>query len=183
MLLRGLPSRSLVVLLVMSLTMAAAGANPIDEIAIVKGSDNRYFDEAITTLARQVQPLARIRAVQQANLACVCSSQPEHCLFVAFGPGAVAVVKQFAAHAALLSYSPAHARSDAPASIYSSPIDIGRHPALIVKQHFDHAGGTYPANQSTRFYSFTSNSRISQALALKLADEAKLRAWLALFKP
>ncbi|MCG6890155.1 MAG: hypothetical protein LJE92_11260 [Gammaproteobacteria bacterium] len=183
MLLRGLPSRWLLVLLVMLLTMAAAGANPIVENASVRGSDNRYFDDAIATPVPQVQPLAHIRAVQQAHRACAFSSQPEHSLFVAFGPGAVAAVKQLVAHAPLLSYSTADARSDGPASIYSSAIDIGGYPVLIVKQHFEHAGGIYPAEESTRFYSFTSNSRIFRTLAIKLPEEAKLRACLDLFTP
>ena len=36
----------------------------------------------------------------------------------------------------VVSYSPAHVRSGAVASIYSSPVDIGRHLALLINQGF-----------------------------------------------
>ncbi len=292
--------RWLVVLLVISLAPTAASANLIDEIVIVKGSDNAYFDETITTLTQHVEHAARIRVVQPANLAREFSSRPKHSqkrsLFVALGPTAVAAVKQFDAEAPLISayitleqyrrlaigdqfavlldqpmqrylkfcklllnaasigvisdqaiqtdtppgtnpglrlnqyrvdpankllpvlrkllqandallilpresiynrdslkgvlltsyrnrkpaisYSPAHVRSGALASIYSSPIDIGRHLALIVKQHLRRPGATEPGYEFARFYSITSNNRIAQALAIELPDESELRAQL-----
>jgi putative ABC transport system substrate-binding protein len=305
MLIRTLPLRGLVLLLTLSLTPAMTRANLIDEIVIIKGSDNAYFDETITTLARHVEHFARIRVVQQADLAREFSDHPEHSLFIAFGPSAVAAVKQFDQRVPLISayltheqyrelaiddqfavlldqpmkryltfcklllnadsigvisdrgidtntpsitpsdtnpgltvnqyrvdptnkllpvlrellqendallmlprqsiynqdslkgvlltsyrnrkpaisYSPAHVRSGALASIYSSPIDIGRHLALIVKQRLMHPGSAAPAYEFARYYSITSNRRIAQALAIKLPDEGDLRAQLDRIQP
>ncbi len=302
MLIRALPLRALV-LLAMSLTPAMSRANLIDEIVIIKGSDNAYFDETIATLARHVEQVVRIRVVQQANLALEFSNHPDHSLFIAFGPSAVAAVKQFDQRAALISayltyeqyrelaiddqfavlldqpmqrylvfcklllnaasigvisdqpidtdtdspsdtspglvvnqyrvdpankllpvlrellqandallmlprqsiynqdslkgvlltsyrnrkpaisYSPAHVRSGALASIYSSPIDIGRHLALIVKQRLMQPGSAAPAYEFARYYSITSNRRIAQALAIELPDESDLRAQLDRIQP
>ena len=301
MLTRTLPLRGLVLLLAMSLTPAMSRANLIDEIVIIKGSDNAYFDETIATLTRHVEQVTRIRVVQQANLAREFSDHPEHSLFIAFGPGAVAAVKQYDQHAPLISayltheqyrelaiddqfavlldqpmqrylafcklllnaesigvisdrgidsdtpsdtspgltvnqyrvdpankllpvlrellqandallmlprqsiynqdslkgvlltsyrnrkpaisYSPAHVRSGALASIFSSPIDIGRHLALIVKQRLMQPGSAAPAYEFARYYSITSNRRIAQALAIELPDEGDLRAQLDRIKP
>jgi hypothetical protein len=61
MLIRALSLPWLVVLLTMSLTPIMASANLIEEIVIVKDSDNTYFDKTITTLARQVKHIARIQ--------------------------------------------------------------------------------------------------------------------------
>jgi ABC-type uncharacterized transport system substrate-binding protein len=285
----------------MSLTPAMSRANLIDEIVIIKGSDNAYFDETIATLARHVEQVVRIRVVQQANLALEFSNHPDHSLFIAFGPSAVAAVKQFDQRAPLISayltheqyrelaiddqfavlldqpmqrylafcklllnaesigvisdqpidtdsssdtspgltvnqyrvdpankllpvlrellqandallmlprqsiynqdslkgvlltsyrnrkpaisYSPAHVRSGAVASIYSSPIDIGRHLALIVKQRLMQPGSAAPAYEFARYYSITSNRRIAQALAIELPDESDLRAQLDRIQP
>jgi ABC-type uncharacterized transport system substrate-binding protein len=82
-----------------------------------------------------------------------------------------------------ISYSPAHVRSGALASIYSSPIDIGRHLALIVKQRLMHADSAVPAYEFARYYSITSNRRIAQALAIELPDESDLRAQLDRIQP
>jgi ABC-type uncharacterized transport system substrate-binding protein len=82
-----------------------------------------------------------------------------------------------------ISYSPAHVRSGALASIYSSPIDIGRHLALIVKQRLKHADSAAPAYEFARYYSITSNRRIAQALAIELPDESDLRAQLDRIQP
>ena len=301
MLIRALSLRALVVLLAMLLTPAMSRANLIDEIVIIKGSDNAYFDETIATLARHVEQIVRIRVVQQANLALEFNNHPDHSLFIAFGPSAVAAVKQFDQRAPLISayltheqyrelaiddqfavlldqpmqrylafcklllnaasigvisdhgidtdspsdtslglvvnqyrvdpankllpvlrellrandallmlprqsiynqdslkgvlltsyrkrkpaisYSPAHVRSGALASIYSSPIDIGRHLALIVKQRLMQPGGVAPAYEFARYYSITSNRRIAQALAIKLPDESDLRAQLDRIQP
>jgi putative ABC transport system substrate-binding protein len=300
-LIRTVPLLGLVLLLAMSLTPAMTHANQIDEIIIIKGSDNSYFDETIATLARHVEHVARVRVVQQANLAREFSDHPEHSMFIAFGPGAVAAVKQFDQRAPLISayltyeqyrelaidnqfavlldqpmkrylafcklllnaesigvisdqptdtdtpsdtsssltvnhyrvdpankllpvlrellqandallmlprqsiynqdslkavlltsyrkrkpaisYSPAHVRSGALASIYSSPIDIGRHLALIVKQRLKHPGSATPAYEFARYYSITSNRRIAEALAIELPDESDLRAQLDRIQP
>ena len=286
--------RWLVALLALSLTSAVASADLIDEIIIVKGSDNAFFDETIATLAQHVEQAARIRVVRHTNLAREFSRHPEHSLFIAFGPTAVAAVRQFDADAPLISayltleqyrqlaiddqfavlldqpmqrylafcklllnatsigvildkkmatpaateaglvvnqyrvdpankllpvlrellqsndallmlprqsiynhnslkgvfltsfrnrkpaisYSPAHVRSGALASIYSSPIDIGRHLALIVKQHLRQPDDNDSAYEFARFYSITSNSRIARALAIELPRESELRTQL-----
>ena len=301
MLFRTLPVRWLVTLMIMSLPTAAGSANLIEEILIVKNSDNAYCDETITTLVGQVEHIARIRVVQQANLARDFRGHPERSLFIAFGPTAVAASKQFDEQAPLISayytceqyrqlaiddqfavlldqplrrylafcklllngaasgvilpqeidsnrlpgtspgqtlnqyrvdpankllpvlrkllrendallmlpgqsiynrdslkgalltsyrkrkpaisYSPAHVRSGALASIYSPPIDIGRHLALIVKQRLKQPGNADPAYEFARFYSISSNSRIARALAIELPDEGELRAQLDRIQP
>jgi len=303
MLFRTLPLCWLVTLLIMSLTPAAslASTNLIEEIIIVKSSDNAYFDETITTLVGQVEHVARIRVVQQADLTGEFNSHPERSLFIAFGPTAVVAIKQINERAPLISayltleqyrqlaiddqfavlldqpmqrylafcklllnsatigvilpqeidsktlpdispgltinlyrvdqankllpvlrkllrendallmlpgqsiynrdslngvlltsyrkrkpaisYSPAHVRSGALASIYSSPIDIGRHLALVVKQRLQQPGTSDPTYEFARFYSITRNNRIAQALAIELPDEGELRAQLDRIQP
>ncbi|MDC1286276.1 hypothetical protein N8198_00160 [Gammaproteobacteria bacterium] len=284
-----------------SLIPAAAGADLIEEIIIVKSSDNTYFEETITTLVGQLEHVVRIRVVQQTHLAQEFSSPPERRLFIAFGPTTVTAIKQFDEHAPLISayltleqyrqlaiddqfavlldqptqrylafcklllnaatigvispreidtdtrsgtspglivnqyrvdatnkllpvlrklldendallmlpgqsvynhdslkgvlltsyrkrkpaisYSPAHVRSGALASIYSSPIDIGRHLALIIKQRLQQPLNAGPAYEFARFYSIASNNRIAQALAIELPDKDELRAQLDRFQP
>ena len=77
-----------------------------------------------------------------------------------------------------ISFSPAHVKSGALAAIYSSPVDIGRHLALVVNQH---RTGT-PANprgyEYARFYTISKNQRIARALLLSLPEESKIRSRL-----
>ena len=77
-----------------------------------------------------------------------------------------------------VSYSPAHVRSGAVASIYSSPVDIARHLALLVNhslQNNEHGG---PPIQFAKFYSVATNSRVARALGINLPEEQKLRSEL-----
>jgi len=78
----------------------------------------------------------------------------------------------------VVSYSPAHVRSGAVASIYSSPIDIGRHLAMLINQALKQEPGTGTPFHFARFYSITTNSRIATALGIKLPAEQNLRATL-----
>jgi ABC-type uncharacterized transport system substrate-binding protein len=78
----------------------------------------------------------------------------------------------------VVSYSPAHVRSGAVASIYSSPIDIGRHLAMLINQTLKKESGSDTPFQFARFYSITTNSRIATALGIKLPVEQKLRSTL-----
>jgi ABC-type uncharacterized transport system substrate-binding protein len=78
----------------------------------------------------------------------------------------------------VVSYSPAHVRSGAVASIYSSPIDIGRHLALLINQALNKESNTGTPFQFARFYSITTNSRVATALGINLPAEQNLRATL-----
>ena len=82
----------------------------------------------------------------------------------------------------IVSYSPAHVRSGALASIYSSPVDIGRHLALLVNQRTREPPG--PAMyEYARFYSIATNPRVAQALSIALPDETRLRQQLDALGP
>lgn len=78
----------------------------------------------------------------------------------------------------VVSYSPAHVRSGAVASIYSSPIDIGRHLAMLINQTLKKEPGTGTPFQFARFYSITTNSRIATALGIEFPEEQNLRSVL-----
>jgi ABC-type uncharacterized transport system substrate-binding protein len=85
----------------------------------------------------------------------------------------------YRARAPVISYSPAHVKSGALASIYSSPADIGRHLAEAINSYgkgvLDMAGNT----QYARYYSVSVNSRVAHALGLELPDEAGLSQYLS----
>ena len=78
----------------------------------------------------------------------------------------------------VVSYSPAHVRSGAVASIYSSPVDIGRHLAMLINQALQKKPDTGTPFQFARFYSITTNSRIATALGINLPAERDLRSTL-----
>ena len=78
----------------------------------------------------------------------------------------------------VVSYSPAHVRSGAVASIYSSPVDIGRHLAMLINQALKKKPDTGTPFQFARFYSITTNSRIATALGINLPAERDLRSTL-----
>ena len=78
----------------------------------------------------------------------------------------------------VVSYSPAHVKSGAVASIYSSPVDIGRHLAILINQGLENEPGTGSPFQFARFYSITTNSRVAGALGLVLPAEHNLRSRL-----
>ena len=74
-----------------------------------------------------------------------------------------------------ISYSPAHVRAGALASIYSSPNDIGRHLAQVIEQVSARLEDGF---EFARYYSISSNRRVARALALTLPDESSLRSAL-----
>lgn len=78
----------------------------------------------------------------------------------------------------VISYSPAHVRSGAVASIYSSPVDIGRHLAVLINQGLQNEPGAGTAFQFARFYSITTNPRVATALGISLPAERDLRSRL-----
>ena len=75
----------------------------------------------------------------------------------------------------VVSYSPAHVKSGALASIYSSPVDIGRHLSMLMHESLDNAGGGAARPHFARFYTITLNSSVASALGLTLPSEAQLR--------
>ncbi len=82
-----------------------------------------------------------------------------------------------------ISYSPAHVKSGALASIYSSPIDIGRHLALLVNRRLQKPGYKAPAFEYARFYSIATNRRVARALDISLPTESELRSALDRLEP
>jgi hypothetical protein len=82
-----------------------------------------------------------------------------------------------------IRYSPAHARSAALASRYSSPINLSRQLASTVKQHLEQAGGPYPAYAIACFHALSGNGRIAPAPAIRRPTLAELRARLDGLKP
>ena len=78
----------------------------------------------------------------------------------------------------VISYSPAHVKSGALASIYSSPVDIGRHLSLLVNNHLQGKPLRGPNFRFARFYSISFNFRVARALGVKLPGETELRQYL-----
>lgn len=83
----------------------------------------------------------------------------------------------------VISYSPAHVKSGALASIYSSPADIGRHLAALVNQTLQNPAHRGPAFQFARFYSISVNQRVARALGIVVPGERDLRAELDRLEP
>jgi len=86
-------------------------------------------------------------------------------------------------HKPVISYSPAHVRAGALASIYSSPVDIGRHLAQIVNRRLEHPSASSVGFEYARFYTIATNPSVAQALAITLRDERELRSSLDRVKP
>ena len=82
-----------------------------------------------------------------------------------------------------ISYSPAHVKSGALASIYSSPTDIGRHLALLVNQTMQQPGYEPPVFEYARFYSIATNRRVARALDISFPTESELRSALDRLEP
>ena len=78
----------------------------------------------------------------------------------------------------VISYSPAHVKSGALASIFSSPEDIGRHLADIVKRHQDARMTPGPAPEFARYFTIETNNRVAHALGLNLPDQSEIRNFL-----
>ena len=83
----------------------------------------------------------------------------------------------------VISYSPAHVRAGALASIYSSPTDIGRHLALVVNHRLQQPQANTPVYEYARFYSITTNSRVARALNLTLPPASEIRRQLENIAP
>ncbi len=77
-----------------------------------------------------------------------------------------------------ISFSPAHVKSGALAAIYSSPVDIGRHLALVLNQQRTGTPTSPRGYEYARFYTISKNRRVAQALRLSLPDEGKIRSRL-----
>ena len=75
----------------------------------------------------------------------------------------------------VISYSPAHVRSGALASIYSSPIDIGRHLALLTKRSIANNMSPETDFHYARFFSISINRQVARSLGLALPGNAELR--------
>ncbi len=82
-----------------------------------------------------------------------------------------------------ISYSPAHVKSGAVASIFSSPVDIGRHLALLLNQKLNNQFHNSPPLQFARFYTITTNLRIADALGIDLPEEGELRSRIDELQP
>lgn len=82
-----------------------------------------------------------------------------------------------------ISYSPAHVKSGALASIYSSPIDIGRHLAQLLNRKLENPAQALPDFQYARFYSIATNRQIARALGIDLPAERALRSALDGLEP
>ena len=78
----------------------------------------------------------------------------------------------------VISYSPAHVRAGALASIYSSPSDIGRHLAMLVERRLEDPSWQGPSFEYARFYSIAINRRVARSLNLDLPDEDEIRLQL-----
>jgi len=78
----------------------------------------------------------------------------------------------------VVSYSPAHVKSGAVASIFSSPVDIGRHLAILINRFLQHEPGASSPLHFARFYSISTNSRVASALGINLPAEHSLRSRL-----
>jgi len=82
-----------------------------------------------------------------------------------------------------ISYSPAHVKSGAIASIFSSPVDIGRHLALLLNQKLNNGVHNGPPFQFARFYTITTNLRVADALGIDLPEERELRSRIDELQP
>ena len=82
-----------------------------------------------------------------------------------------------------ISYSPAHVKAGALASIYSSPADIGRHLALLVEHRLEDPSWRWPAFEYARFYSIATNRRVARSLDLDLPGEDEIRRQLDRIAP
>ena len=82
-----------------------------------------------------------------------------------------------------ISYSPAHVKTGAVASIFSSPVDIGRHLALLLNREFNKQARTDSALEFPRFYTIATNLRVANALGIDLPREHELRSKIDALQP
>ena len=75
----------------------------------------------------------------------------------------------------VVSYSPAHIRSGALASIYSSPVDIGQHLSILMHRNLDETNNDNTKLHFARFYSIALNPKSASALGIMLPSEEEIR--------
>ena len=75
----------------------------------------------------------------------------------------------------VVSYSPAHVKSGALASIYSSPGDIGLHLSMLIERRLEHRLPRNTVYQYARFYSIAINYQVARSLGVVLPDKDELR--------
>ncbi|MCP4187399.1 MAG: hypothetical protein GY763_07335 [Gammaproteobacteria bacterium] len=78
----------------------------------------------------------------------------------------------------VISYSPAHVKSGALASIYSSPEDIGHHLADLLSQYLRNKLKPGQTPQLARYFSISINSRVAYSLGLRLPKESDIRQFI-----
>ncbi|MDJ0780248.1 MAG: hypothetical protein QNJ85_20460 [Gammaproteobacteria bacterium] len=78
----------------------------------------------------------------------------------------------------VVSYSPAHVRAGALASIFSSPEDIGRHLAILVRGSLESGSSPRAGFHYARHYSISINRQVAGSLGLDLPSNAELRGKL-----
>jgi len=79
----------------------------------------------------------------------------------------------------VISYSPAHVKSGALASIFSSPEDIGKLLGDLLNQYLSNKLTSKNTTQFARYYSIVTNNRVAHSLGLKLPDTIELRQKLS----
>ena len=159
----------------------------VDSIGLIEGSETKpksaevnTLDEFSLTLNRyQVDPanklLPVLRDLLQHNDSLLIL--PQQSIYNRNTVKGV-LLTSYRSRKPVISYSPAHVKSGAVASIFSSPIDIGRHLALLINQGVQNEPGTGSHFQFARFYSITTNSRVAGALGISLPAEQILRSRL-----
>ncbi|MFT5504073.1 MAG: putative ABC transport system substrate-binding protein, partial [Gammaproteobacteria bacterium] len=83
----------------------------------------------------------------------------------------------------VISYSPAHVKSGALASVYSSPIDIGRHIADVINQLRSTTAPMPEVNQPARYYSIIKNDHVAHALGIQLPEIESIRQYIDEISP
>ena len=79
----------------------------------------------------------------------------------------------------IISYSPAHVKSGALASIYSSPDDIGRHLSELLSSSMSKRPKAGQTLHYARYYSIKINRRVAHSQGFKLPNEADVRQLLS----
>ena len=75
----------------------------------------------------------------------------------------------------VISYSPAHVKSGALASIYSSPDDIGKHLGILLNRFLSEELRFENTPQFAKYYSIITNDRVAHSLGFKLPDASEMR--------
>lgn len=74
----------------------------------------------------------------------------------------------------VISYSPAHVKSGALASIYSSPDDIGKHLGELINEYLKNPARFSYRPQFARYFSIDTNKRVAHSLGLVLPDRDEI---------